>query len=168
MLRTNLLELADIAVVYCQGTIAGKQDTDALRRMVTSQLVKAVVVLDFSEVEAIEGEALDTLVSLWQIAHQHATRLDIFNPSLALYQNLGHLQSTCRFEFLTDSELLKLIRHADALDTAPANQCLPRQASRPAAWRRMSAYGPGPGLRLRSAAPHGPPAPGRRRRPGRR
>ena len=112
MLRTNLLDVAGLAIVFCQGTITSKEDIDALRQAVTTKLTKVNVVLDFSAVETLGPEVFAVLVALWHTADRQATRLAIFNPSLAFYLELRRIRSLCRIAVLTGTESLRLFRQA--------------------------------------------------------
>ena len=113
MLRINLLDGADFAIVFCQGTITSEEDIDALRQAVTTKLTKVNVVLDFSEVETLCPEAPAVLVALWNTADRQARRLAIFNPSLAFYLELIRIRSLCQVTVLTDAELLTVLREAE-------------------------------------------------------
>lgn len=115
MLSINFLDVADLAIVFCQGAITSKEDIDVLRQTVTAKLHKVGVVLDFSEVETVGSEALVALVALWHTADRQAKRLGIFNPSPALYLEL-RIRSLCRI----DAALLRLLPQAEALMARPA------------------------------------------------
>ncbi|MGO8795848.1 MAG: hypothetical protein ACLQLC_13575 [Candidatus Sulfotelmatobacter sp.] len=120
MLRTNLLDMADLAVVFCLGTITSQEDVDVLRQAVIAKLAKLNVVLDFSEVETLIPETMAELAALWQAADRQGARLAIFNPSLPCYLELKNIQSLCRIPILTDAELLALLRQAKAFRVRPS------------------------------------------------
>jgi len=122
MLRTNLPDVAHLAILFWQGTITSKEEIDALRQEVTTRLTKGDVVLDFSEVESLGPEALAMLAALWRIADRQATRLRIFNPSLASYLALRRLRALRRIPILTDGEFLGLLREAKALNARPSER----------------------------------------------
>lgn len=122
MLRTNLLDVADLAIVFCHGTITDKEDIEALQQAVATKLTKTDVVLDFSEVETFGPETLMALVALWHAADRQAARLAIFNPSLVFYLELRRIRSLCRIAVLTDAELLRLLRQAEAVENQPAQR----------------------------------------------
>jgi anti-anti-sigma regulatory factor len=109
MLRINLLDVADLAIVFCRGTIESREDIDVLRQAVTTKLHKVNVVLDYSEVETFSSEGLTVLAALWHAAVWQGARLAIFNPSIAIYLELRRIHSLCPIAVLRDAELLRLL-----------------------------------------------------------
>lgn len=119
-LHTRLLDVADLAIVFCRGRITGEEDIDTLRQVVTTKLAKVNVVLDFSEVEAIDAGKFAVLISVLHAADPEGTHLAIFNPSLAFYLELRRIRSQYRIAILSDAEFLWLLRQGKALKARPS------------------------------------------------
>ncbi len=109
MERTSLLNVADPAVVFCQGPMTSKEDVNALWAEINTKFPEVNVVLDFSKVKSLGPEALVALVALWHRPEQKAPRLAI-NPSLAFSREL-RIRSLCRI----DAELVRLLPQAEAI-----------------------------------------------------
>jgi len=64
MLNVTVENIGELAVVECEGRIVQREATIKLRKAVTSQTDARIVVLELSEVHAIEGGGLGMLVFL--------------------------------------------------------------------------------------------------------
>jgi len=90
MLSVQIENIGDLAVVECEGRIVGSEAAFKLREAVTSQRDARTVVLDLSEVRAIEGSGLGMLVFLQRWAYDHDIRLKLFNPTKSVQDRLEH------------------------------------------------------------------------------
>src|SRR3981081_1197494 len=81
MLKVNIDNIGDLAVVECEGRIVQSDAAFKLREAVKSQRDARTVVLELSEVHAIEGGGLGMLIFLQRWARDHGIRLKLFNPS---------------------------------------------------------------------------------------
>jgi anti-anti-sigma regulatory factor len=62
MLKLNVENIGDLAIVECEGRIVRSESAFKLRDVVTSQSDAHTVVIELSEVRAIEGGGLGMLV----------------------------------------------------------------------------------------------------------
>src|SRR5437867_10397316 len=85
-------KIGDMAVVECEGRIVRSDAAFKLRDAVTSQTDANVVVLDLSEVYAVEGGGLGMLVFLQRWAQDHDVQLKLFNPSRSVREKAGTCQ----------------------------------------------------------------------------
>ena len=114
MLSVHIEKVGDMAVVECDGRIVRSEAAFTLRDAVTSQRDVRIVVLDLSEVTAIEGGGLGMLVFLQRWAYDHDIRLKLFNPSRSVEDNLEHASSISAFEIATPDETMALLALADS------------------------------------------------------
>jgi anti-anti-sigma regulatory factor len=71
--------LSDLAVLECEGRISSVED--ALRLRYAVMLQRTPVIIDMTEVTAVDGDGLEMLIFLrhWTVAHD--IRLRLYNPS---------------------------------------------------------------------------------------
>lgn len=94
MLNVNVDHISDLAIVECEGRIVQSDAAFKLREAITSQRDARTVVLDLSEVSAIEGGGLGMLVCLQRWAQDHDIRFKLFNPSKFVRDRLKKASST--------------------------------------------------------------------------
>ena len=111
MLRVSTENIGDMAVIECEGKIA-HDDAFALRDAVITQNSAHVLVLDLSEVNAIEGAGLGMLVSLQYWAQQHSVQFKVFNPSYSVRYRLEQVRSMHEFEIASLPEVMGLLMQA--------------------------------------------------------
>src|SRR5262249_45826475 len=73
MVSVTVEKLGELAVVECEGRIVRSEAAFALRKSVTSQADARVIVLDLSEVNALEGGGLGMLMFLQRWAQAIAS-----------------------------------------------------------------------------------------------
>ena len=93
MLSVHIENIGDMAVVECEDRVVRSEAAFKLREAVTSQGNARIIVLDLSEVPAIEGGGLGMLVFLEQWAHDHNIRLKLFNPCQSVRNRLERASS---------------------------------------------------------------------------
>jgi anti-anti-sigma regulatory factor len=113
MVHVDLQKLGGLRVVECDGRIVRSDSAFALRDCVTSQSDARVIVLDLSEVNAIEGGGLGMLMFLQRWAQDHDIRLKLFNPRISVRARLELNGPTFPFDIVTLEELLDLLGHAN-------------------------------------------------------
>ena len=113
MLKVHIDNIGDLAIVECEGRIVQSDAAFKLREAVTSQRDARTVVLELSEVSAVEGGGLGMLVFLQRWAHDHDIRLKLFNPSKFVRERLKKTSSMSEFEFPTLDEMMALLAQAD-------------------------------------------------------
>jgi len=109
MLTLAIENIGDMTVVECRGTIVRGDAAVELRQAVTSQPDVRIVVIDLSEVRAIEGAALGTLWFLQRWSEDHHIELKLYNPTTPVRDKLEHNNSMLRFEIATWKEMLSLL-----------------------------------------------------------
>ncbi len=80
MLSVHIENIGEMAVVQCEGRIVRSEAAFKSREAVCSQRDARIIVLDLSEVPAIEGGGLGMLMFLQHWTQEHDIRLKLFNP----------------------------------------------------------------------------------------
>ena len=135
--------IGDMAVIECEGRIAHKTALE-LREAIIAQSQARVMILDLSEVNAVEGDGLGVLVSLQHWTQQHGIQFKVFNPSNSVRYRLEHASSMHGFEIASLPEVMGLLIQAenksarlqmnkDAKQAADDNTSLPRNVAASAA-----------------------------------
>jgi len=81
MLTLDVEKANDVAVVRCSGRLVRGTEIATLRNAVVSEKNTRIVVLDLSEVEALDAGGLNALVSLQLWSRNHGVQLKLVNPS---------------------------------------------------------------------------------------
>src|SRR5205809_6727226 len=81
MLDVHIEKIGELVVVECEGRVVQNDAAFTLWEAVTSQRNARIIVLDLSEVRAVEGGDLGMLVFLQRWAHDHDIRFKLFNPT---------------------------------------------------------------------------------------
>jgi anti-anti-sigma regulatory factor len=114
MLKVNIDNIGDLAVVECEGRIVQSEAAFKLREAVTSQRDARIVVLELSDVQAIEGGGLGMLVFLQRWARDHDIRFKLFNPSKFVRERLKRASLMSEFDIPTLDEMMALLACADS------------------------------------------------------
>jgi anti-anti-sigma regulatory factor len=85
-----------------------------LRDAVTSQSDARTVVLELTEVHALEGGDLGMLIYLQRWARDHNIRFKLFNPSKSVRERLELVSSLSEFDIPTLDEMMALLASADS------------------------------------------------------
>ena len=113
MLRVVIEKIGEVAVVECQGRIVRSEAAFKLRKLVTSLEGVPIIVLDLSDVSAIEGGGLGMLLFLQRWAYEHGIQLKLFNPTTSVLDRLQLVSSIRRFDIVSSHEMLALLASAD-------------------------------------------------------
>src|SRR6266571_2746925 len=113
MLDVHIEKIGELAVVECESRVLQNEAAFTLWEAVTSQRNARVIVLDLSEVRAVEGGGLGMLVFLQRWAHDHDIRLKLFNPRQSVRERLDEVSSMREFDIATFDEMMALLAHAD-------------------------------------------------------
>ena len=113
MLTVDIEKIGDVAVVECKGRIVRSEAAFKLRKAVTSQTNARIVVLDLTEVHAIEGGGLGMLRFLQRWAQDHHRQLKLFDPTDSVKKRLERNSST-KFDIATFDEMTALLAQADS------------------------------------------------------
>src|ERR1700738_737312 len=114
MLNVAVENIGELAVVECEGKLVRSEAVLKLREAVTSQTDARIVVLELSEVHAIEGGGLGMLVFLRRWARVHNIRVLLFNPSKAVRNGLTRARSISEFYIPTMDEMMALLAYASS------------------------------------------------------
>jgi anti-anti-sigma regulatory factor len=109
MLSIYIDNIGEMAVVECNGSIVGSEAALELRRAVNSQGGSRIIVLDLSEVPAIEGGGLGMLVFLQRSAQDRGVQFKLFNPRQSVRDRLGQVNSIRAFDIATLDEMMALV-----------------------------------------------------------
>ena len=114
MLNISIDNIGDLAIVECEGRIVRSEAAFKLRDAVTSQSDASTIVIELTDVHAIEGGGLGMLVFLQRWARDHDIRLKLFNPSRSVRQRLDLVSSLSEFDIPTIDEMMALLACADS------------------------------------------------------
>jgi anti-anti-sigma regulatory factor len=114
MLNVTVENIGELAVVECEGRIVQREAAVKLRKAVTAQTDARIVVLELSEVHAIEGGGLGMLVFLRRWARDHNIRFLLFNPSKSVRNGLKRIRSASEFYIPSMDEMTALLVYASS------------------------------------------------------
>lgn len=118
MLELGIERIGEFAVVECKGRIVRSEAAFKLRRAVTSLEDSRTIVLDLSEVGAIEGGGLGMLLFLERWAFDHAIQFKLFNPTESVRERLELVSSIRRFNIASQREMVTLLANAACCNLA--------------------------------------------------
>jgi anti-anti-sigma regulatory factor len=114
MLDLHIEKIGELAVVDCEGRIVRSEAAFKLREVVLSLRDTRIIVLDLSEVSAIEGGGLGMLLFLQRWANDHDIRFKLFNPTRSVRDRLDGASSVPEFDIATVRETMALLASADS------------------------------------------------------
>jgi anti-anti-sigma regulatory factor len=106
----HIENIGEMAVVQCEGRIVRSEAAFKLREAVCSQRDARIIVLDLSEVPAIEGGGLGMLMFLQHWAREYDIRLKLFNPRQSVQDKL----ELAEFDIATLDEMMALLAYANS------------------------------------------------------
>lgn len=112
MLSIQIRNIGEMAVIECAGRIVHSEAAFTLRQAVRSQSDVRMIVLDLSEVSAIEGGGLGMLMFLQRWARDCDIRLKLFNPRQSVRERLERVSSMREFDITTHDEMMALLARA--------------------------------------------------------
>jgi anti-anti-sigma regulatory factor len=112
MLSVHIENIGGIAVIECEGRIVQSEAAIKLREAVNLQSDARIIVLDLSEVPAIEAGGLGMLVFLQRWTQDHNIRLKLFNPRQSVRYRLERVSSMREFDIATLDEMVALLSRA--------------------------------------------------------
>lgn len=113
MLDVHTENIGELAVVECEAGVLQNEAAFTLWEAVTSQRNARTILLDLSEVRAVEGAAaLGMLVFLQRWAHDHDIRFKLFNPSKSVHDQLECFKSMAEVDIATVDEAVALLAGA--------------------------------------------------------
>lgn len=108
MLSVKTERAGDIVVIKCAGRIVRGLE-NALRNAVMASNPARVVVLDLSEVEALDAGGLNLLVSLHRWTEASRMHLKLVNPRPFVNEMLTRMHLDCVFEISSLGEALAVL-----------------------------------------------------------
>jgi len=112
-LDLHIEKIGELAVIECEGRVVRSEAAFKLREAVTSLRNARIIVLDLSEVRAIEGAGLGILLFLQGWAHRHHIQFKLFNPVRSLRDRLELINSITELDITTLHEMMELLANAD-------------------------------------------------------
>lgn len=108
----NIERFGDVAIIECERRIVQGEAAHRLRNAVIAEAESRMIVLDLSEVEAIEGGGLGMLAYLQLWAFARDISLKLFNPSSRV---LARVEHACLHDWQMASldELTALVKASD-------------------------------------------------------
>jgi len=113
MLSIHIENIGNMVVIECEGRIVRSEAAFELRKAINLQSDARVIVLDLSEVPAIEGGGLGMLVFLQRWTHDRGIKLKLFNPRRSVRDSLERVNSMRAFDIATLDEMMALLVHND-------------------------------------------------------
>jgi anti-anti-sigma regulatory factor len=114
MLALRIEKIGELAVVECEGRVVRSEAAVKLREAVTSLRNARIIVLDLSEVRAIESRGLGMLLFLQRWAFGHDIQFKLFNPTRSVRDRLELVNSIAELDIATLHEMMELLAHADS------------------------------------------------------
>ena len=114
MLDLGIERIGELGIVECIGRIVRSEAAFKLRRAVTSLEHSQIIVLDLSEVSAVEGGGLGMLIFLERWAHDHQIQFKLFNPRKAVRDRLELVRSIRAFDIASVEEMMTILAKADS------------------------------------------------------
>ena len=114
MLNLQVERKGELAVIKCQGRIVRSEAAYKLRETVRSLQEARTIVLDLSQVSAVEGGGLGMIVFLEQWAHDRDLQLKLFNPTRSVRVRLDDAGPITGFNFATTPEIMALWADAES------------------------------------------------------
>ncbi len=114
MLDLGIDRIGQLGIVECRGRIVRSESAVILRRAVTSLEGVQIIVLDLSEVCALECGGLGMLMFLERWAYDHQIQLKLFNPRKSVRDRLEMVRSIRAFDIVSLQEMMALLANADS------------------------------------------------------
>ena len=114
MVDLHIEIIGELAVVECEGRIVRSEAAFKLCEAVTSLRHARIIVLDLSEVSAIEGGGLGMLLLLQRWAYAHDIQFKLFDPTRSVRDSLERGSSIPEFDIATLHEMMAVLANADS------------------------------------------------------
>jgi anti-anti-sigma regulatory factor len=110
MLTLDTEHFGGMAVIECYGRIVQSDDAHRLRSAVIAVAESRIIVLDLSEIEAVEGAGLGVLAYLQLWAFAHDVKLKLFNPSDTVLERIDRASlHPCQIATLDEMTALLMV-----------------------------------------------------------
>jgi anti-anti-sigma factor len=108
MLTVKNERAGDVSVIKCAGRIVRGQETILNNAMLVEKCAR-VIVLDLSEVEALDAGGLNLLVSLHGWTESNKIHFKLVNPRPFVYEMLTRTHLDCVFDISTFNHALAVL-----------------------------------------------------------
>jgi anti-anti-sigma factor len=109
MFTLSVEKTGTVAIIRCAGRIVRSDAAFRLRDAVIQQKDARVVLLDLSDVEALEGGGLGMLLFLQVWTSDHGIQLKVSDPSARVRQSLERTRSAAAVEIAGMGEVLSVL-----------------------------------------------------------
>jgi len=123
MLTIDVEKTGDVAVVRCVGRIVRGAELGTLRNAVLAENDTRIVVIDLSDVEALDAGGLTALLSLRQWARSRNVQLKLVNPSHFVNEVLTRTGLDHVFDISTFEHALFVLSAPDCRHSRYAAAC---------------------------------------------
>jgi anti-anti-sigma regulatory factor len=113
VMRLHIEKIGEMTIIECDGGVVKSNAAFRLRDAVTSQRDARIIVIDLSEVRAIEGGGLGILAFLSRWAQDHAIQFKLFNPKKSVRDRLEGLNTLLDCDIATLEEMMDFLAKAD-------------------------------------------------------
>jgi anti-anti-sigma regulatory factor len=113
-LDLHIEKIGELAVVECEGRVVRSEAAVKLRDAVTSLRNARIIVLDLSQIRAIEDGGLGMLLFLRRWAYDHDIQFKLFNPTRSVRNRLELVNSIAELDIATLHEMMELLTNADS------------------------------------------------------
>jgi anti-anti-sigma regulatory factor len=113
-LDLHIEKIGELAVAECEGRVVRSEAAVKLRDAVTWLRNARIIVLDLSEVRAIEDGGLGMLLFLRRWAYAHDIQFKLFNPTRSVRGRLELVNSIAELDIATLHEMMELLTNADS------------------------------------------------------
>jgi anti-anti-sigma regulatory factor len=114
MLALGTERIGDLAVVECEGRIVRSEDAFKLRDTIMPLRDSRIIVLDLSDVSAIEGGGLGMLQFLHRWAYDRGIQLKLFDPTKSVRERLQRADSMAKSNIATLHEMMAILAKAES------------------------------------------------------
>ncbi len=126
MLTLDVEKTGDVAVVRCAGRLVRGAEISTLRNAVVSEKNTRIVVLDLSELQAMDAGGLDSLVSLQLWSRNHGVQLKLVNPSRFVREMLTRTQLDHVFEVSSLHDALVVLSRPQGTESGLRQHIAPK------------------------------------------
>jgi anti-anti-sigma regulatory factor len=113
MLDLVIKKIGELAIVGCKGRIVRSEAAFKLRKAVLCLGDPQIIILDLSEVSAIEGGGLGMLLFLQKWACDHGIQFKLFNPKKSVRDRLQLASSIRALNIASVQEIRSLLADAE-------------------------------------------------------
>ena len=119
MLTIGVENIGDMAVIECKGQLVRSDAAFKLRQAAMSQVKARIMVLDLTEVDAIESDGVNSLAALQNWALDRNIQLKLYGASNSVKEKL-EANGSVQFDFAPFKQMVALLSLAESQQHAKA------------------------------------------------